>query len=34
MRHPLFWGIILGAAGVYALHWVMPGQRAIGQPNG
>jgi hypothetical protein len=33
MRHPLFWGIVIGAVGVYALHWVMPGTRAVGQPG-
>lgn len=34
MRHPLFWGIVIGAAGMWAFHAFMPGQHAAGAPGG
>lgn len=33
MRHPFFWGIVIGAGGLWLLHAVLPGQHAIGAPS-
>jgi hypothetical protein len=34
VRHPLFWGIVLGVVGTWAFHAIMPGARAVAQPGG
>jgi hypothetical protein len=34
VRHPFFWGIVLGAAGMWAVHAFYPGSKAIAQPGG
>lgn len=31
MRHPLIWGIVIGAGGMWLLHAGYPRARAIGQ---
>jgi hypothetical protein len=33
MRHPFLWGFVAGAAALWLLHAVMPGQHAIGAPS-
>jgi hypothetical protein len=31
MRHPFFWGVVVGLGAMYVVHWVAPQGKAVGQ---